>query len=415
MYNREELAKKLKGTFTLATGCTEPVAIALNAAVARREAKGEIQSVEVSLDIGLFKNAMGVVIPGTGKRSIPLCVALGLEGGNPDDAMNVLGSVNEEVIKKAAETAKKVSVKMNPDASTLYIETILKTDVDCVRVISYKNHDKIALVERPPFTEFKPEDEGADPMIASLTLEEMKDFADNTPIEDLKFLKDMVKYNRQISDAGMKLTYGTAFNKLIDMGLMDNSLIPYVQRVAGAASYARMTGAPLPVAIATGSGNQGITVSLIVDAVAEKLNIPEEKKLRALAMTYVFNMFAKTYIGTVSTLCSCGIAASVGAAVGIVYMLDGDTDMMFNAIKNCLGGITGMVCDGAKESCANKIALSATSAVLSSFFALSGNVLPSCNGILANDLNSLFENLQYLIKNGMRCTDQAIVDIMMKR
>jgi L-cysteine desulfidase len=206
--------------------------------------------------------------------------------------------------------------------------------------------------------------------------------------------------------------FGRSLLELNQRTLWGDSLIPHVQMLTGAASFARMTGVPMPVMIATGSGNQGITLFLTVSAAAEKLRTPREKLLRGLCMALSINLLSKAYLGTLAPICACGVASGLGASVGIAYILDANEAQMMGAVRSMIGGITGMICDGAKEGCANKVALSASCAALSAMTAVSNFSISCGDGILAEDIHDVFSNMEYLAKKGMEDTNRAILDIM---
>jgi L-cysteine desulfidase len=409
------LLDQIKNSVQIATGCTEPVAIALNCAVARKHTPGEIKSVTISMDMGLLKNAMFVGIPGVSGRGIKLCAALGIIGGDPDDAMDVLSKIKPEHEQLAQSLLPRITVSPRENCSELYIETILITDRAETRVITYKNHDRIAGVEHPPYGVFEPEIDHSAERLKRFTLGQLRRFADETALEKIRFLEEGVRINREIAARGMEMGFGKSLSTLNKNLLWGDSLIPHVQTLTGAASFARMTGVQMPVMIATGSGNQGITLFLTVAAAAEKLEVPGEKLVRALAMAMGVNLIAKAYLGTLAPICSCGVASGLGASVGIVYILNGNTAHMMGAIRSMIGGITGMICDGAKEGCANKVAISAATAALSAMTAVSDFSISGGDGILAEDLHDVFRNMEYLSKTGMENTNRAILEIMSRR
>ncbi len=406
------LTEEIRNSIRPATGCTEPVAIALNCSTARRHAPGRITSVSVTMDMGLIKNAMNVGIPGVSGRGIKLCAAVGITGGNPDDGMNVLTGITPAHEKEARELLPLISISAKEDAEELYIETVLETDETSVRVITSVDHDSIALVEKPPFTEFRPGSASGSPRIKEFGLEDFREFADRVPIEKISFLREGIEMNRRIAEKGLEMGFGRSLSDLTRKAVWGDSLIPHVQLLTGAASFARMTGVQMPVMITTGSGNQGITLFLTVAAAAEKLGVPGDKVLRALALAGCVNLLAKAYLGTLSPICSCGVASGLGASAGIVYLMDGTTAQMMGAVRNMIGGITGMICDGAKEGCANKVALSAAYAALSAMTALSDFSISGEDGILAEDLHGLLRNMEYLAKKGMTDANRAILRIM---
>jgi L-cysteine desulfidase len=406
---------QIRQSVHIATGCTEPVAIALNCAVARKHTPGDIKSVVITMDMGLLKNAMFVGIPGVGGRGIKLCAALGIIGGDPDDGMDVLGKIKPEHEQAAQSLLPRITVSPREDLDELYIETILTTDIAETRVITYKNHDHIAGVEHPPYGIFIPEINRDAERLKQFTLGQLRQFADEIPLENIRFLEEGVDINRKIAVKGMEMGFGKSLSALNKNLLWGDSLISHVQTLTGAASFARMAGVQLPVMIATGSGNQGITLFLTVSAAAEKLEVSREKLIRGLAMAMGVNLLAKAYLGTLAPICSCGVASGLGASVGIVYILNGSTAQMMGAIRSMIGGIAGMICDGAKEGCANKVAISAATAALSAMTAVSDFSISGEDGILAEDIHDIFRNLEYLSKTGMGKTNKAILEIMSLR
>ena len=275
--------RMIRASLAPSTGCTEPAAIALNAATARKAAQGTVTQVTARLDAYLFKNAMGVGIPGADERGVDLCVALGITAGDADAGMNALHTVTAEQLAAAKALRGCVKVEIVDGVSGLYIETILRTDCDAVRVVTVGAHDHIALVEHAPFTEAPAVQESVEEGGAHCgSLAEFIAFADTVALDKLAFLRDALTMNRTIYDRAM--SDELAHCVLPKITLDDPSLCASAKRMAGAASYARMHGVPLPVMTATGSGNQGITLFLTVDAAARYFSIPEEKELRAIAL-----------------------------------------------------------------------------------------------------------------------------------
>ncbi|MBQ8313433.1 MAG: serine dehydratase subunit alpha family protein [Clostridia bacterium] len=394
------------------TGCTEPSAIALNAATARKHVQGDIIKVTARLDAYLFKNAMGVGIPGADERGVELCVALGITAGDSDAGMNALHTVTAQQLAEGKALREKITVEINQEAQGLYIETVIETECDCVRVITSQNHDRIARIEHAPFAPFVEEvqeAEAAETVCGDVAA--YLDFANHVPLEKLTFLKAALDMNRRV--------YRTAVEKGMDrqvlpsMMLKDPSVFVQAKRMAGAASYARMSGVPLPVMTATGSGNQGLTLFLTVDAAAQAFGAGEEKLLRALALANMVNIYIKSHIGPLSSVCACGVASGLGASLGAVYLLGGGEKEMLQAARNILGSVSGMICDGAKEGCANKVALSAGLAVEAACLAMEGCGIHAQDGILDNDFDHLIAHLGELVLEGMGKTNSTIVNIMM--
>ena len=401
------------------TGCTEPVAIALNTATARANAVGEVQSLTITLDNYLYKNAMGVGIPGADERGVALCAAMGVTAGDASASMRVLDHVTPEALAqaKAMVAAGKVQVRTREDVHGLLVESVLTTDRDTVRVLTLQSHTNIVRIDHAPFEPYVEHEGGdayADDPIRRCTLAEMIAFARRVPVEQLAFLQDGIDMNLAVAREGLTFGLGLAVHTLVEQGAIGDSPVSRAEELCAAASYARMSGVSMPVMTATGSGNQGITLLLTIEGVAQALGIDRETKLRAAALANLVNIYVKTFTGTLSAVCACGVASGLGASVGVVYMLGGGETQMLNAMQNILGSICGMICDGAKEGCANKVQLSSGLAVKSAFLAMKGMSVKDGDGIVGSDLRSLFENLEHLVREGMENTNGVIVEIMSK-
>lgn len=401
----------IRGALAPSTGCTEPSAIALNAATARKELSGDIERATVRLDPYLFKNAMGVGIPGADERGVDLCAALGMTAGDESAGMNALHTVTSEALERAKELRERVSLEIAEDMRELYIETVLYSKEDCVRAITCGEHDRILRVEHAPFEPFTFETAEAEaPAIRRFALEDFCRFADEAPLEELSFLRDAVNMNLEVYERadGQNLDRFVVPSRLRD----DPSLFARAKRMAGTASYARMSGVPMPVMTATGSGNQGITLYLTMQAAAESLGVSDEARLRAMALGSLVNVYVKSYIGPLSSVCACGVASGLGASLGIVYMMGGREKEMLMASRNILGSVSGMICDGAKEGCANKVALSAGLAVEAAYLAMEGTGVSAQDGILDERFDDLIAHLGELVCEGMGGTNRTIVRIM---
>ncbi|MED9821758.1 MAG: L-serine ammonia-lyase, iron-sulfur-dependent, subunit alpha [Christensenellales bacterium] len=401
------------------TGCTEPVAIALNTATARANAKGKVKRLTVTLDNYLYKNAMGVGIPGADERGVALCAAMGVTAGDAQAQMRVLDHVTDEALHAAKQMLFDglVTVNTREDVHGLLVESVLETDEDTVRVLTLQNHTNIVRIDHAPFEpymEAQGDEALASDPIRACKLKDMVEFADNVPVEKLRFLQDGIDMNMAIAQKGLTFGLGRAVRTLIDEGAIGDSPVARAEMLCAAASYARMSGVSMPVMTATGSGNQGITLLLTIEGVAQFLHIDEEKKLRAAALANLVNIYVKTFTGTLSAVCACGVASGLGASVGVVYMLGGGEEQMLFAMQNILGSICGMICDGAKEGCANKVQLSSGLAVKSAFLAMNGMNVRGGNGIVGGELFTLFENLGQLVHEGMEGTNSVIVRIMSK-
>jgi len=417
MTQKTYFIEQIKNSMMPSTGCTEPVAIALNTATARKAAKGDaVEKLVITMDPYLYKNAMGVGIPGSDERGVALCAALGVTAGRSELEMNVLSQVNEETLRAAKILKDRVEVKVLPEGNTLFIQTELYTNEDQVRVITLAEHTNIISIDHAPYTPYEyrelPEEEVD---IRKYDLDDFIAFVNSATEEDLDFLLEGLQMNRKIAAEGQKFGLGEQLSTLIQKGYLGTSPATRAKLLAASGSYARMSGISLPVMTVTGSGNQGITLFMTVDGVAQALEIPLETELRAIALGALVNIYGKTYIGALSAICACGVASGLGASVGICYMLDGTKEQMLGAAKNVLGAISGMICDGAKEGCAHKVELSAGLAVDAALLAVSGRMVSEKDGILADTLKGLFSNLGYFISQGMAGANKAIISIMTQK
>ncbi len=401
---------RIKASLAPSTGCTEPAAIALNAATARANIQGDILRITSRLDAYLFKNAMGVGIPGADERGVNLCVALGITAGDAYAGMNALHTVKAAQLAEAKRLRDLVTVEIAEEAKGLYIETVIETAEDCVRVITSGSHDYIARVEHQPFSPFTAVAAKENAQQHEGDLASFIQFAKNVSLEELHFLRDALNMNRVVYYRAME--EGLARHVLPNMLLQDGSLYALAKKMAGTASYARMHGIPLPVMTATGSGNQGLTLFLTVDAAARCFTVSEERLLRALAVACLANIYIKSYIGPLSSVCACGVAAGLSAAIGVVFLMGGGEKEMLQASRNILGSVSGMICDGAKEGCASKVALSAGLAVEAACLAMEGDGIRAQDGILDDRFDRLIAHLGELVCIGMSDTNSTIVHIM---
>jgi len=419
--NMRELLEILKKEVAPAVGCTEPVAVAYSVAFAKKQVSGDLESIEVTVDPGLYKNGLRVGIPGITERGLHIAAALGYIIGSPEKKLEILNDISESTIKKAHEIIRqgKVNVNIKKGFNRLYIETILTTTEERVRVVTLDRHMNIVNVDKSeagkPFdienTGIKSSNAKA---IQKYNLSDFIKFADEIPVDELAFLNDGLEMNLKVARAGFDSTStGRNMSKLIKEGLISDDMISRAQYLCSTASEARMSGIRMPVMSSAGSGNHGITVFLTNAAVAEKKDIPKDKLLRALALSNLVTAYIKSYTGTLSAMCGCGVAAGIGASAGVAYMLGGNEEQILGAMINMVGSISGIVCDGGKEGCAYKLALASGWAIEAALLSISGSVVNTEDGILASDFKKLFQNLGYVCNPGMVVTNDAILEIMM--
>lgn len=416
----------LRKNIVPATGCTEPIAVAYAVAAVREKIKGNLESINIQVDSSIYKNGLMVTIPGTIEKGLIIAGALGFVAGDAKKGLRVIDSLKEEDIERAKTLISqgKVILRVKENCNQLNIEVILITSKEKARIIILENHLNIVSIEKTdkdyefkPFIAGKQKTNSSNKIIQKYDLEHFLEFANEMPIDELSFLEDGVKMNLNIAKEGLTIKdgVGAKFMEMITEGLMSDNMITQAQVLCAAASEARMSGSKLPVMSTSGSGNHGITAFLTIFAVAEKRNLPEEKLMRALALTNLITIFIKSYTGILSAMCGCGVAAGIGASAGVVYLLGGKRDQILGAMYNMVGSISGMICDGAKDGCTYKLALASGWAVQSALLSLKGTVINKSDGIVDADFRKLFRNLGYICNPGMISTDKAIIEVMLDK
>ncbi len=422
---KEELLGILEKEVVPATGCTEPVAIAYSTAVARHNLDGEVLSVEILVDPYLFKNAMCVGIPGIKERGLDIAAALGLIIGDPEKQLRILEDITPEYLQKAKEliAQKKVSVHIEKQCTSLYIETILVTNQGKIRVITVDNHLNVVKIEKeaqegePYNSEGMSNPQHSKKEIQKYNIEEILQAVNDIPIEKISFLQGGFDMNLAIAQEGLSFSNSIGNNivQIMKKELGSNDMINRAQSLCAGASEARMRGSRMSVMSVAGSGNHGITVFLILAAVAQVSEADKEKSLRAVALSILLTAYIKSYTGTLSAMCGCGVAAGIGASAGVVYLMGGGVNETIGAMRNMVGSISGLICDGAKEGCAYKLALAAGWAVQAAMLALNGSIINQSDGIVTEEFAKMIKNLGYVCSPGMIETNNAIVEIMIQK
>lgn len=424
--SQKELLELLKKGITPATGCTEPIAVAYAVTAAKEQIEGNLESIHIQVDSNIYKNGLMVTIPGTSEKGLVAAAAFGFIAGDTKRRFRVIEGLTDKDIIEARELIKQKKIELNlkRDCTGLDIEVTILTDREKVRVIILNTHLNIVSIERinlnswfKPFVRKEQKANALKHQIQKYRLEDFLQFSNEMPLEELIFLEDGVNMNLKIAQEGLtiKSGVGTKFAEMVNEGIISDNMITRAQVLCAAASEARMSGSKLPVMSTAGSGNHGITVFLTNYTVAEKRNLSKEKLIKSLALSNLITFFIKSYTGTLSAMCGCGVAAGIGASAGVAYLLGGNKGQILGSLYNMVGSISGMICDGAKNGCAYKLALASGWAVQSALLALKGAIINNTDGIIDPDFKQLFKNLGYLCDPGMIATDQAILDVMLKK
>ncbi|MCM1064344.1 MAG: L-serine ammonia-lyase, iron-sulfur-dependent, subunit alpha [Eubacterium sp.] len=406
-----------------ALGCTEPSAVALAVAKARETLGEEPDKVLLQVSGNILKNAMSVGIPGTNLKGIETAAALGCVAGKTEYGLEVLRGIDQSHIRQAREMIEqgRLEIQLKDCEERLYIEAkCTKGNRSAEAVIERYHTNFVNVCKNDRVIYFKDKEAATEESsgIYQLTLRGIWDFIQQCSLDQLQFLDEVIKINSQIAEEGLKGDYGMSVGKhLAERGKQDKEMDfqTYVVSYVSAAADARMAGCPLPVMATTGSGNQGLTASLPVIAAARRLGCSREQMYRGLALSELVTIHVKEYIGKLSALCGCAIAASIGSACGITYLLGGQYENVEYAVKNMVADISGLICDGAKAGCALKIATSIAGAIQCAYLALEGVEAPDRDGIVCESVEDTICNLGNLGNNGMRTTDHVILDMMLAK
>ncbi|MCL3780144.1 serine dehydratase subunit alpha family protein [Prolixibacteraceae bacterium JC049] len=421
MTTNQQIIELLKREVVPALGCTEPIAAALSGAKAR-EVLGTIpEKIKLGVSGNILKNAMAVGIPGTGMVGLPIAVALGVVGGNSEKGLEVLSDITDEQIEMAKKMVEeeRVCIHHRPDTDLLFIECLAVHEGDEAKVVIRHRHSNITCIEKNGELIFESPENKPGKKTAKeypdLTIKRIHEFATTAPLDELKFICDGAKMNRAVAQEGLDKKYGMQVGKksieCVQKGILSDDILTYSMALTAAASDARMDGCTLPVMSNSGSGNQGLTVTLPVVASAEKLNSTNEELVRALILSNLVAIHIKSYLGTLSALCGVLVAAT-GASAGITYLLGGSYQQIVYAIKNMAGGITGMICDGAKVGCALKVSAGASSAVQTALLAMDDIGISHLDGIIEKDIEKTIKNVARIGAEGMIETDKLILKTM---
>lgn len=419
---KNQILKLIHQEVIPAIGCTEPIAVALAAAKAAELLGTKPEKIDVYLSANILKNAMGVGIPGTGMVGLPIAIALGVLIGKSSYELEVLKDVTPEALEAGKQLIhdQVIHIALKENVDKLYIEVVCQAgDSKSVAVIAHEHtrfvycakDDQVLLDERKSLEHT---DKGEDDEL-KLSFDLVYDFAIHTPLDEIRFILDTARLNKKAAEESVKGQFGHAVSKTISGPIgkkyLGDSSYTHMLRLTAAACDARMDGAMIPVMSNSGSGNQGIAATLPVVSFAEDMKCSEEQLIRALMLSHLMVIYMKQSLGRLSALCGCVVAAT-GASCGITWLMGGTATQITYAIKNMIGNITGMICDGAKPSCAMKVTSGVSTAMLSAMMAMENKVVTSVEGIIDEDVDRSIRNLTSIGSKGMEETDHLVLDIM---
>ena len=408
-----------------ALGCTEPISLALAAATAAKYLGKTPERIEAKVSPNLMKNGLGVAVPGTGMVGLPIAAAIGALGGNPDGGLEVLKHITPEqvIAAKSMLEQKLVSVDIHQTEHILYSESTLFADNDYVKVAIQDQHTNVILIEKNGEILFqKVEDEctNCDPyeVFKHISAREIFEFSNAVKLEKIRFISQAAELNRALSDEGLRENYGLhigrTLRKQVGSGLISDDLLSKIMIETTAASDARMGGATLPAMSNSGSGNQGIAATMPVVVVADYLKVSEEKRIRALFLSHLIAIYIHSKLPKLSALCAV-TTASMGSCAGIAYLLTGKFETASMGICSMIGDISGIICDGAANSCAMKVSTSVASGYKSVLMAMDETHVTGNEGIVEHDLDRTIDNLCAIASKSMQHIDRQVIEIMVNK
>lgn len=404
-----------------AIGCTEPIAVALCVAKATETLGTKPEKISVLLSANILKNAMGVGIPGTGMIGLPIAIALGALIGKSEYQLEVLKDSTPDVVEEGKRFIEEkrihISLKENIEEK-LYIEVCCEAGEDKAIAVIAGGHTTFIYIERNGEVQFQKQHTAScekEEECLELTLRKVYDFALNTPLDEISFILETARLNKAAAERSFEGNYGHGLGKMLrgtyEHKVMGDSVFSHILSYTSGACDARMAGAMIPVMSNSGSGNQGISATLPVLVFAEENDKSEEELIRALMLSHLTVIYIKQSLGRLSALCGCVVAAT-GSSCGITWLMGGTYDQVAYAVQNMIANLTGMICDGAKPSCALKVTTGVSTAVLSAIMAMENRCVTSVEGIIDEDVDQSIRNLTKIGAKGMNETDKLVLEIM---
>lgn len=419
---REQIIALIKREVVLAIGCTEPIAVALCVAKATETLGCHPENIKVFLSANILKNAMGVGIPGTDMIGLPIAVALGALIGKSEYQLEVLKDSNPEAVEAGKKMIESqcidIALKENIEEK-LYIEAVCTHGNDSATAIISGGHTNFVYISRNQdvlLDNRTPASAEAQAAHVELTLRKVFDFATTAPLEEIEFILEARRLNKNAAERSFQGKYGHELGRMLrnsqtERNIMGNNTFTHILSYTSAACDARMAGAMIPVMSNSGSGNQGIAATLPVVVYAEDNHNSEEELTRALILSHLTAIYIKQSLGRLSALCGCVVAAT-GSSCGITYLMGGRYQQVMYAVQNMIATLTGMICDGAKPSCALKLTSGVSTAVMSAIMAMEQKCVTAVEGIIEENVNQSIRNLTKIGSEGMNETDKLVLDIM---
>ena len=419
---RDKIISLIQREVVPAIGCTEPIAVALGVAKATELLGMRPESIRLQLSANILKNAMGVGIPGTGMIGLPIAIALGALIGKSEYELEVLKDATPEWVEEGKKMIAEhcIEIKQKKEScDKLYIEVTCSVGENSATAIISHGHTHFVYLEKNGevlLNEDETIEMDGNSESIDLTLEKVYEFATTAPTDEIRFILKAAELNSKAAECGLKQCYGHCIGHLLDRSMykdhfMGDSLLAKIISYTSAACDARMGGAPVPGLSNSGSGNQGIATTLPVYVYAKENHKSEEELIRALILSHLTAIYIKQSLGRLSALCGC-VVASTGSSCGITYLMGGNYENVSYAVQNMIATLTGMLCDGAKPSCAIKVTSGVSTAVLCAMMAMDKRHVTGVEGIIDEDVNKSIRNMTRIGASGMNETDKYVLDIM---
>ena len=404
-----------------AIGGTEPIAVALCVAKATETLGAKPEKIEVLLSANILKNAMGVGIPGTGMIGLPIAVALGALIGKSEYQLEVLKDSSPDAVNEGKRFIgeKRINISLKEDITEkLYIEVCCEAAGNKATAIIAGGHTTFIYIARNDDVFLNKQNTSCretEEQTVDLTLRKVYDFAMNAPLDEIRFILETARLNKAAAERSFDGNYGHGLGRMLrgtyEHKILGDSVFSHILSYTSGACDARMAGAMIPVMSNSGSGNQGISATLPVLVYAEENGKSEEELIRALMLSHLTVIYIKQSLGRLSALCGCVVAAT-GSSCGITWLMGGTYEQVAFAVQNMIANLTGMICDGAKPSCALKVTTGVSTAVLSAIMAMENRCVTSVEGIIDEDVDQSIRNLTKIGSKGMDETDRLVLEIM---
>ena len=418
---RKQIIALVQREVVPAIGCTEPNAVALCVAKATETLGAKPEKIEVLLSANILKNAMGVGIPGTGMIGLPIAVALGALIGKSEYQLEVLKDSNPDAVNEGKRFIgeKRINISLKEDITEkLYIEVCCEAAGNKATAIIAGGHTTFIYIARNDDVFLNKQNTSCretEEQTVDLTLRKVYDFAMNAPLDEIRFILETARLNKAAAERSFDGNYGHGLGRMLrgtyEHKILGDSVFSHILSYTSGACDARMAGAMIPVMSNSGSGNQGISATLPVLVYAEENGKSEEELIRALMLSHLTVIYIKQSLGRLSALCGCVVAAT-GSSCGITWLMGGTYEQVAFAVQNMIANLTGMICDGAKPSCALKVTTGVSTAVLSAIMAMENRCVTSVEGIIDEDVDQSIRNLTKIGSKGMDETDRLVLEIM---